>query len=358
MAVKYGFYNSLDGDRKYNAMDMGRLFDGIIRDGVFMSIGTALMVEAAGEMYVNVGIGRAWFNSTWTHNDAILPLRLDPCDILLNRIDAVVLECNINDNVRMNDIKIVKGEEASVAVRPTLSKENNCYQYPLAYISIAGTAEEITQANITNMVGTNSTPFVTGILETMDIDALIAQWGAQWSEWKTAVETDNDEWSANERAEFQAWCENEQNTMSTWIEAYQADLKLTADGFKDFRDAKESDFFIWFEAIKANLDENAAGNLQNQINDAVQKEFEHYYALTNKVIEINKEDGVTTSIVETSEEAVCTTTFETTDTGKLITTVIVPTSGNYNYTKTTTIETVDTGKQITESFVQSIKTTE
>ena len=39
MALTYGFYNSLNGDRKYNAMDISRLFDGLIKDGVFMSIG-------------------------------------------------------------------------------------------------------------------------------------------------------------------------------------------------------------------------------------------------------------------------------------------------------------------------------
>ena len=39
MTVSYGFYNSLNGDRKYNARHMSMIFDGIIRDGVFMSIG-------------------------------------------------------------------------------------------------------------------------------------------------------------------------------------------------------------------------------------------------------------------------------------------------------------------------------
>lgn len=351
MAVKYGFYNSLNGDRKYNAMDISRLFDGIIKDGVFMSVGTAFIVEATGEMVVNVGIGRAWFNGTWTYNDAILPLRITPCDILLNRIDAVVLEVNVNDNVRKNEIKIVKGNEASVPVRPTLSKENNCYQYPLAYISIAGTAEEITQANITNMVGTSACPFVTGILETMDIDALVAQWGQQWNEWKTAVDNDNDSWSSATRNRFE-------NEMNTWITDYKNDLELTRNGFVEFRNASESDFTLWFEAIRGQLSEDAAGNLQNQIDDIVRKEFERYYSLVSKTINVNKDSsGNTTSIVETSSEAVSTTTFEAMSDGKIITTEIVPTSGNYNYTKTTTIKTVSSGKEITESYVQTAKTT-
>ena len=42
MSVTYGFYNSIKGDRKYNALEMSSIFDGIIVDGVYMSIGDAL----------------------------------------------------------------------------------------------------------------------------------------------------------------------------------------------------------------------------------------------------------------------------------------------------------------------------
>ena len=31
MAIKYGFYNSISGDRTYNATDFGSIFDGIIQ---------------------------------------------------------------------------------------------------------------------------------------------------------------------------------------------------------------------------------------------------------------------------------------------------------------------------------------
>ena len=37
MAVTYGFYNSSNGDRKYNALQFSRLFEGIIRDGGFLN---------------------------------------------------------------------------------------------------------------------------------------------------------------------------------------------------------------------------------------------------------------------------------------------------------------------------------
>ena len=63
MSVTYGFYNSLNGDRKYNAEQISSIFDGLIVDGVFASIGTAFSVKAAGGLTINVGIGKAYGQS-------------------------------------------------------------------------------------------------------------------------------------------------------------------------------------------------------------------------------------------------------------------------------------------------------
>ena len=40
MSVTYGFYNSLNGDRKYDSAQISSIFDGLIVDGIFASIGT------------------------------------------------------------------------------------------------------------------------------------------------------------------------------------------------------------------------------------------------------------------------------------------------------------------------------
>lgn len=204
MSVTYGFYNSINGDRKYNALEMSSIFDGIIVDGVYMSIGDALNVQSSGGMGITVGIGRAWFDHTWTLNDSLLPLTLESSDVLLNRIDAVVLEINNNTEVRRNEIKIVKGAPASNPVRPTLVKNELLNQHPLAYISVPKGATSISQSNITNAVGTSECPFVTGVLEGMNIDNLVAQWGAQWAEW-----------ISSNTSEFESWFQEMKDQLST-----------------------------------------------------------------------------------------------------------------------------------------------
>lgn len=43
----YGFYNSQDHDRVYDANDFSAIFNGIINDGVFMSVGDKFNVTPA-----------------------------------------------------------------------------------------------------------------------------------------------------------------------------------------------------------------------------------------------------------------------------------------------------------------------
>lgn len=184
MAVTYGFYNSLAGDRKYSARDMARIFDGIINDGVYQSVGDTFVVTAnPGTMTINVGSGRAWFFSTWTYNDAPIVLNMFASEAVLNRIDTVVIEVNTDTAVRANTIKIVKGTPASSPVAPTLTNTSLVKQYALADIYVGAGVTQILTANITNRVGTGSTPFVTGVLTTLNSTTLIAQWEAEFDIW-------------------------------------------------------------------------------------------------------------------------------------------------------------------------------
>lgn len=178
MALTYGFYNSLNHDRKYDSLQLSRIFDGIINDGVYESIGDALMVKASNAMSVSVGIGRAWFNHTWTLNDALYLVTITDAELALNRYDAVVLE--VDSGNRTNSIKVLKGTPAVNPVKPTLITSDTVNQHPLAYIYVKAKATEITQANIQNAVGTSECPFVTGIISTISVDNLIQQWSAEF----------------------------------------------------------------------------------------------------------------------------------------------------------------------------------
>lgn len=184
MALTYGFYDSINGDRTYNAQDWSSIFNGIINDGVFMSIGDHLAVSPTTQgLSVKVGSGRAWFDSTWTDNNSDYVLSIGLPDISLRRIDTVVLETNKTMGDRANYLKVITGTPASTPVAPTLVNTVEIKQHALANILVKPEATTINQADITNLIGTGSTPFVTGILETMNIDTIVAQWEAEFGNW-------------------------------------------------------------------------------------------------------------------------------------------------------------------------------
>lgn len=254
MSVSSGFFNSLNGDRKYNAAQMSAIFDGLIIDGVFASIGTAFAVKAAGGLTVNVGAGKAWFDHTWTVNDSILPMTAPEAEVLLDRIDAVVLEVNGMESIRENTIKFVKGNPSSAPSRPTLTNEGNVHQYPLCYIYRKYGTAVINQADITPMVGTESTPFVTGILQTISLDELLGKWQDELDRFTDARSQEVDDWIAQEESDFTAWfnkmkadLQQEQTVLDQWIASEQAD------------------FLAWYNQMKDQLSGDVAGNLQLEI---------------------------------------------------------------------------------------------
>lgn len=228
MAVTFGFYNSINGDRRYDAKQMSSLFDGLITDGIYQAIGDAFIVKAVSNNTVSVGTGRAWFNKTWTLNDAILPVVLDPPEVLLPRIDAVILEVDSSSS-RVNAIKVLRGTASSSPVRPSLIRTNDKNQYALAYITRRPNATAILQTDIVNQVGLGDTPFVTGIIQQFRIDELMSQWSAKWNQWFDETTDSSDGQIAN------------------------------------YLSAKQSEYQTWFDNLTATLEGNVAANLAAKI---------------------------------------------------------------------------------------------
>lgn len=306
--ITYGFYDSLNHDRRYNAIQFGSIFDGIIRDGIFMSIGNCFRVTPGESMMVLVGPGRAWFNHTWTLNDALLPVYIPQSEVLLNRIDAVVIDVNSDQGVRKNDILVVKGTPSKTPQRPNLINITNHHQYPLAYISVRAGVTEIRAADITSMIGTSAAPYVTGILETVNIDALLDQWRDQWREFFEKQTLDMETTNAFWKREWELWYEaqtNEiqdaylawQNEWSLWSSNYKTMMEDTAEEWKSLWNAwfysyvNQNQQMIsewqldwdttikdWFNNLSIMLDGDVAANLARRISElesccGIAKEF-------------------------------------------------------------------------------------
>lgn len=219
MSFRYGFYNSIRGDRKYDAEDFGRMFDGLIGDGVFGTIGGGMIVRPAAGLSVLVKSGKAWFDHTWNWLNADLPLAVSDPNSAFTRIDAVVLE--VNPITRINEIYIIDGTASPNPAKPILTE----YQHCLAYITVRSGVTSLSSSDIEIVVGTAETPLVTGMLQLLNLDILIdrynTQWGSEFHEWLSHLRNELDE---NQAANLQ----NQIDDMTRYLENWKlGDIKET-----------------------------------------------------------------------------------------------------------------------------------
>jgi hypothetical protein len=283
MSFASGFFNSVDHDRLYDATDISRLFDGLIRDGIFASIGDCLVVKQSNQMNVTVGTGRAWFNHTWSYNDALYPVTIPPSEILMDRIDVVVLEINSVESVRANSIKLIKGTPSSTPTKPALTNTKEVHQYPLAYVTVGKEVTSIRQADIENCVGTSACPFVTGILEVISIEQLIPQWKdilnrfveentanfntwmngekQDYQAWLTAAKKEITDWQATSKSDYQKWYDSIKNGYDQWFATIKAAYDANWSTFQQWEKASQTEFDKWFENIKNKLEGDLGAKL-------------------------------------------------------------------------------------------------
>lgn len=192
MSVTSGFFNSQNHDRLYTAEQMSAIFDGIILDGILQGVGDAFKVSPYSDAVdtVIVGTGRAWFDHTWTLNDTQFSITLDPPGTLLKRIDAIVIDVNRENNVRSNSILYVKGIPSDSPQKPELVKTELHNQYPLVYIDRNPTTDSlpVSASDITNMIGSDECPLVTGLLESLDLDMFVQQMESKFNIWFDGLE--------------------------------------------------------------------------------------------------------------------------------------------------------------------------
>lgn len=159
---EYGFYNSREGSvREYDAKQFGRMFDGILNDGVFKNVGDAFKVTYSGDgMNIILGTGRAWFNHTFNYVKQPMKFKLEVGDSQYRRFDAIVLRINANEEVRENYIYVKTGTPSSSINLPALEKndEMEIWEYALAIIEVPALATTVTSDKITNLVGLDTMP--------------------------------------------------------------------------------------------------------------------------------------------------------------------------------------------------------
>lgn len=193
MAFTSGFFDSINGDRTYSAVQFGEMFDGLINDGVYQNIGEHFAVTPGIGIQVFVGSGRAWFNHTWNVNTTTIPIDLTIPDLLLPRIDVIVLEIDTRVSVRGNSIKAIDGYPSTNPVAPTINTDPAVYQYPLAHVRVDQNASTIASGKITSKIGTADCPWVSPVMNLISIQNAYAAFDKQFHDWLNGLKNNTDE---------------------------------------------------------------------------------------------------------------------------------------------------------------------
>lgn len=160
--IKSGFFNSVDGDRLYNADDISRMFVGVLSDGVYRTVGQACKVEPLNGMTLKVGTGRAVVSDRWAEIATVESVTLTAASTANPRYSAVVLR--LDRSARTITLATKDGSAASTPIKPTITRNSDVYEICLAYIYVAANATTITAANI---IDARNNPDVCGYVRTL-----------------------------------------------------------------------------------------------------------------------------------------------------------------------------------------------
>lgn len=181
--IKYGFFNSVGGDRKYDADDISNFFFNLISDGVLVTPADNLKVSAYSGMKVQCAGGYAMIKAKYFYTDLITYLDIDAADVTNPRIDRVVI--GLNYAARNITMYVKKGTAAASPTAPALTRTAGVmWEICLADIAVGAGATVITAADISDTrADTTLCGYITGLIDQIDTTDLFSQFTAAFNQW-------------------------------------------------------------------------------------------------------------------------------------------------------------------------------
>ena len=256
--VNAGFFDAINEDRAYSADDMNRPYRRLISNGVFATpqgeASDDLQVFSANNgMNITVSAGNAIIGDKWFENPSDLIITISQNSEVLSRIDSIIAQVDKTQAGRVGNIVYRQGSASSNPVHPSINTQENIFEIRLADIVISPSCVKITQDLITDCRGSAECPWVTSLIYQVDTSTLYAQWQAAYQKYYEDQEAEHDEY---------------------FTEFKQA--------MANFFSQEENAFDTWFQQMKDQLSEDAAGNLQLQIDNLTQMLMESISAIVTE----------------------------------------------------------------------------
>lgn len=206
-----GFENAVlvDGepDRVYDAEDINTRYEGLVSSyGVYANIGSSCEVGPGYSEGLNVSIfeGKGEVNNHWFKINSRMELQLEPADVVLNRIDAIVVRRTAAD--RKIVLAVKTGELASEPAAPMIERSQEVQEIALAYVHINRNTSSITMSNIEDLrPDTNVCGFIACLVNQLDTTTLFQQYEAAQNDFITNKTEEYENWESDQKTAFDTW---------------------------------------------------------------------------------------------------------------------------------------------------------
>lgn len=252
-------------DRVYLAAQFAAYFASFIGNGVYAEHSNQLQVVAMPTPQMQVGVekGQGWINGYWYENTDTMYLPIEVADGVLNRIDSIVLRLGFAE--RNMWLMVKKGTPAVNPIAPEVTRTADYYDLQLATVSIPASSIRITQAQIQDTrMNQDVCGWVTGVVKQLDTTTLFNQFETYFQEFKENNQADYEEWTETQKQAWLSWVSGQEADFTDWTDEQKEEYETW---YATHINQWQSDFDTWFENIKGQLGEDAAGNLQNQIDE-------------------------------------------------------------------------------------------
>lgn len=252
-------------DRVYLAAQFAAYFASFIGNGVYAEHSNRLQVVAMSTPQMQVGVekGQGWINGYWYENTDTMYLPIEVADGVLNRIDSIVLRLGFAE--RNMWLMVKKGTPAINPIAPEVTRTADYYDLQLATVSIPASSIRITQAQIQDTrMNQDVCGWVTGVVKQLDTTTLFNQFETYFQEFKENNQADYEEWTETQKQAWLSWVSGQETDFTDWTDEQKEEYETW---YATHINQWQSDFDTWFENIKDQLGEDAAGNLQNQIDE-------------------------------------------------------------------------------------------
>lgn len=246
------FYNSRNGDRVYNADSMSEWLLPFFTTGVFNN---CFQITENDDMSVTVGGGYVNIKGKTKHFEQAQIFTLEKASGTLARIDNVILRRD--DTERDFYIFIETGGFSKNPVAPEIVRTEAIHDLKLGEIYVDVGAIKITQENITDTrMNADLCGWVMATVKEIDFSQITAQFQSYFTRYQ-----------ANITQEFNAYMQQIANLEDKGAAAFNN----MQSQFETYAEQQQADFAAWFELIKGQLSEDAAGRLQNAVNTLEQR---------------------------------------------------------------------------------------